>query len=406
MISSTPVRPALRSMRTRIVRVATILTLLTTVVTVPAYAAGTPPVLTVSDTTTYGAGTAPVIVAPTLTITDDDTETLDGVRVNLDTNFVAATDRLGISGQGTATSGMVSGLSWNYTTTTGVLTVSGDASTATYQSVLRQVTFYTTGTPALNARSVRFTLGSSLANPVNGHFYEFISQPGVSWSASRTAAATNSLFGLQGYLVTITSAAEMDFIQSKVAGNGWIAATDEVSEGDWRWAAGPEAGTAFWSGSEFGTPVNGAYNHWSDGEPNNAGNEDYAHILGHPDFGDAIGFWNDLPNAGGDDILIALGYLVEYGGMPGDPTLQITGTATVQVVDATAPASPTIAAPTDGSTTPNPSPPISGTAEPGSTVVVKEGNVTMCTTTADANGNWTCTPTSPLSDGEHDITAT
>lgn len=91
--------------------------------------------------------------------------------------------------------------------------------------------------------------------------------------------------------------------------------------------------------------------------------------------------------------------------MPGDPTLQITGTTTVQVVDATPPTSPTIVAPTDGSTTTNPSPPISGTAEPGSTVAVKEGGTTICAAVADANGNWTCTPTSPLPDGEHDITA-
>lgn len=407
MLSFPSARPArLRGMVAHLLSMTTVIGLLGGLATVPAHAAGTPPILSVSDTTTYGAGHTPIVVAPTLTITDDDTETLDGARVNVDTNFDAATDRLGISGQGTATSGTVSGLSWSYTTMTGVLTISGDATTATYQSVLRQVTFYTTGNPTLNTRTVQFTLGSSLANPDNGHFYEFISQSGVSWSTGRDAAAGSSLFGLQGYLATITSDAETGFIRSKVAGNGWIGASDAASEGDWRWVTGPEAGTAFWLGNTTGAPVNGQYNHWSTGEPNNSGDEDYAHVLGNPAFGQWVGYWNDLPNAGGTGNYVALGYLVEYGGMPGDPTLQITDSATVQVVDGTAPASPTITGPANGSTTSNPSPPISGTAEPGSTVVVKEGDIVICTATTDANGNWSCTPTTPLSDGQHTITAT
>ncbi|EKT4522839.1 BapA prefix-like domain-containing protein [Pseudomonas putida] len=61
-------------------------------------------------------------------------------------------------------------------------------------------------------------------------------------------------------------------------------------------------------------------------------------------------------------------------------------------VDAIAPDAPVVN-PTNGST-------ISGTAEPGSTVIITDGNGNpIGETTTDGNGNWTYTPTTPLPDG-------
>jgi hypothetical protein len=60
------------------------------------------------------------------------------------------------------------------------------------------------------------------------------------------------------------------------------------------------------------------YANWAGGEPNNCcEGEHYAHFLSE-------GTWNDLPNAGN-----VSGYVVEYGGMAGDPTIQISGNVTV-----------------------------------------------------------------------------
>ncbi|MCP2821117.1 Ig-like domain-containing protein, partial [Salmonella enterica subsp. enterica serovar Typhimurium] len=42
----------------------------------------------------------------------------------------------------------------------------------------------------------------------NGHYYEFVSAPGISWTDARAAASARTFNGLRGYLVTITSAAE------------------------------------------------------------------------------------------------------------------------------------------------------------------------------------------------------
>ncbi len=74
--------------------------------------------------------------------------------------------------------------------------------------------------------------------------------------------------------------------------------------------------------------------------------------------------------------------------------------------DTTAPDAPVIKTPADGSTVTTAKPTVSGTAEPNSAVVVKEGNTTVCTATVGSDGKWSCDPTTALSDGPHTFTAT
>ncbi|CAN0430572.1 unnamed protein product, partial [Discosporangium mesarthrocarpum] len=153
----------------------------------------------------------------------------------------------------------------------------------------------------------------------NGHFYEFVSAPGISWTDAKAQAEARTYNGQSGYLVTITSAAENQFAFDKIKQQGWIGASDAEVEGQWKWVGGPEAGQVFWSGLANGGPVNGAYNAWGGGEPNNAGNEDYAHFRS-----DAR--WNDLPVSVGGGIR---GYVVEYGGNSGDCDIESTATASI-----------------------------------------------------------------------------
>jgi len=75
-------------------------------------------------------------------------------------------------------------------------------------------------------------------------------------------------------------------------------------------------------------------------------------------------------------------------------------------VDTTPPAAPVITSPDDGSSTADTTPTVSGTAEPGSTVYVIIDGIPSGSTTADENGDWTFTPTNPLTPGDHTITAT
>ncbi|MEM8525736.1 MAG: T9SS type A sorting domain-containing protein [Bacteroidota bacterium] len=131
---------------------------------------------------------------------------------------------------------------------------------------------------------------------------------GTTWEDARVAAEARTLNGLNGYLATVTSQEENDFILSKLEGQGWMGASDVEQEGNWKWVTGPEAGTTFWI---EGVTTEGQYSNWADGEPNNfvfnnGEDEDYAHFL-------TDGAWNDFP-IGASSVV---GYVVEYGGVDG-----------------------------------------------------------------------------------------
>lgn len=139
-------------------------------------------------------------------------------------------------------------------------------------------------------------------NGVNGHFYRPISS-GTTYTNARATALNTTFKGQQGYLVTITSPDEDQFIFNNVPQtNIWFALTDEVSEGRWVIDAGPEGGTLIkTSNGQFTGNIQGQYNNWAPGEPNNSNNEDYAVTKWYGSQ------WNDLPNNFSNP------YVIEYG---------------------------------------------------------------------------------------------
>ncbi|MBB6633430.1 Ig-like domain-containing protein [Cohnella thailandensis] len=84
----------------------------------------------------------------------------------------------------------------------------------------------------------------------------------------------------------------------------------------------------------------------------------------------------------------------------------VDSTAVTFTVDTTAPSSPTITSPEDGSATSNAKPMIGGTAEVNATVTVLLDGSSAATVTADASGVWSWTPGTALTDGAHSIKAT
>lgn len=159
----------------------------------------------------------------------------------------------------------------------------------------------------LGISTITVNLGSNVTNviidPNTGRAYTIVNQL-LTWNQARDAAKTLEYGGVQGYLANVTSEEEDAFIVANLSGNGWIGASDQASEGDWKWMDGPEAGTSFWSGAGIfsgGAPVDGRYNNWNANEPNNSSNEDCAeYIVGQG--------WNDL-NCDGQ----ARRYVVEFG---------------------------------------------------------------------------------------------
>lgn len=183
----------------------------------------------------------------------------------------------------------------------------------------------------------------------NGHVYEWVPALGITWNSAKIGSSLRFYNGMQGYLVTVTSAQEMTFVSSKLQGSGWMGASDRAYEGTWRWVTGPEGledgGQGRHFSNQFKSPFGncgastapallGLYANWAGNEPNdcgaylnqyvatdqNRGGEHYAHFYGQ-------GIWNDYPDNVGTSIQ---GYIVEYGGLEGP--LASAGTSTASIV--------------------------------------------------------------------------
>lgn len=186
-------------------------------------------------------------------------------------------------------------------------------------------------------------------NPETGHYYEFVRlESGTatatwdvnddgqySWFEARDAAQSMSLFGQSGYLVTITSELENDFIAEKTdAADIWIGgARRDISTFNsepanpgliFEWKTGPEIGTAFSLQTEAtsrgATSINGEFNSWAfseEIEPNNYQfdfEDEWVENYVVTNWMGSIGEWNDLPNEALYPGLEVTGFLVEYGG--------------------------------------------------------------------------------------------
>jgi len=140
-------------------------------------------------------------------------------------------------------------------------------------------------------------------NGINGHFYRPITT-GTTYTNARASSLLTTFKGQKGYLLTITSADEDNFIFNNVPQTGiWFALTDEASEARWTIDAGPEKGTLIKiNNGQLNGNIPGQYNNWANGEPNDSGNEDYAVTK----WGGG-NQWNDLPNNFNNP------YVIEYG---------------------------------------------------------------------------------------------
>lgn len=118
-----------------------------------------------------------------------------------------------------------------------------------------------------------------LSNELNGHWYQRVDDT-QGWHGAKSACEKRG-----GYLATVTSGEESDFIarnfikEGKNPGGIWLGATNEGAD-TWHWVTGEE-----WT-----------YNNWNEGEPNNSpgtiknGSEHYL-VMGH--FQDKSR-WNDI----------------------------------------------------------------------------------------------------------------
>lgn len=266
-------------------------------------------------------------------IDPDDTE-IESLHVQISQGYINGQDMLTLTGTHPNIQA-----SWN--ALEGKLSLTGlGGGNATYADLIaavQDVVFSSTSPNISGERFFSFTVGDANFLPSTGHYYEYVSNPGITWTDARALADTYTYFGLQGYLATITSQEEAVLSGEQAAGTGWIGGSDAAAEGVWRWMTGPEAGTIFWNGGVNGTTPPGGYANWNTNEPNDCcstvtGEENYAHVTA-PSIG-TPGSWNDLPNTGSTDPnnpYHPQGFIVEYGGTPGDPIVDISASTKITV---------------------------------------------------------------------------
>jgi hypothetical protein len=159
-------------------------------------------------------------------------------------------------------------------------------------------------------------LGHASADPVrwpgNAHFYDVVSAPGtISWEDAEAAANAAG-----GYLATITSRAENDFVFSLVNkpvywhgySGPWLGGYQSPAtlqpNGNWRWVTGEE-----WS-----------YTNWQAGQPNDSGgkSEDKLQF----GFDSLVSVWNDIMSLDPTPAYRPIAYVVEWDRDPLAPALE------------------------------------------------------------------------------------
>jgi len=151
--------------------------------------------------------------------------------------------------------------------------------------------------------------GTTIYNRVefNGHYYQVFDES-LDWFAAKARCEE-----MGGHLVTITSKEEQTFIDRILTNNNksnyWAGATDEESEGKWKWI----------TGEEF------SYTNWNINEPNNTEYfkgefENYLHISTSVN-----NMWNDVYFDAGERVkggvgVEHFGFICEWETNPEKPT--------------------------------------------------------------------------------------
>lgn len=101
---------------------------------------------------------------------------------------------------------------------------------------------------AMLINTIAFADSEKIYNPVNGHWYQRFDDT-MTWHDAKQYCES-----LDGYLVTITSQEEDDFVYNNLGfvspHDCWLGGTDESQEGDWRWITGENWGYTNWESTK------------------------------------------------------------------------------------------------------------------------------------------------------------
>ena len=249
------------------------------------------------------------------TIWDPSANNIPSARIAVTTNYVEDEDSFSWD----ATMATNLSLTVEFNEDIGVLEIDGTATAQEYQDFLRTVRYVNLvddqdnrTTVSGDDRSIQLALGMPglcadlIPREVGGvrHFYcytqettngrgaltggattDTLTGSTLWWGQAELRAEASRYYNLMGYLATITSEAENDYILDKIrdgAGNpiaAWFGGSDmrdttdsdgnmfTGTEGVWRWVGGPEEGNIFFTTSTTDGITDG-WTSWRTGEPN------------------------------------------------------------------------------------------------------------------------------------------
>ncbi len=149
----------------------------------------------------------------------------------------------------------------------------------------------------------------------NGHLYEAVeAQLGISWTEARDAAISKG-----GYLVTLTSQAENDFVFGLIDDDKYWYENVTYSNlrGPWIGGFQPEGSPEPDGNWQWVTGESFVFQNWNDDQPNNFGGGENSMNLGNQPTRTAE--WNDLPADFGE----VQAYVMEY--VPEPTTIMLLG---------------------------------------------------------------------------------
>jgi len=259
---------------------------------------------------------------------------LDGATVSIDVGYVKNYDKLLVDYEGNFN------VTNTWDATSGTLYLSGSASISEYAEVIESVVFLTTSADG-NPRRITWTYGNyTLYLPATGHFYKLVKATGqtqTTWeeAASICAQANKMFLGMQGYLATVTSSAEMEGLGAKLTHSAWLGASNSMNPLQWVWKTGPEAGWPIWNGYSMyrnGSTAPNAYAAWGrfQPEPQTAERPSTNFLSLKVSPYEPVGHWYNSANSDGIQ-----GYVCEYGGMDSADIAgmasSLTGTVTLEL---------------------------------------------------------------------------
>ena len=142
---------------------------------------------------------------------------------------------------------------------TGVMTFTNSDNSSEAASIwadaMKNVAYEPTGTNYFSKKTLKFSVGHlSYEVGDNDHFYNFNDSQMTHTNADNAAtSSSNQLCGMQGYLATITSPLEQEFLATRFLQSddswpaGWLGGTTDGS--NWTWQSpSPESNRRFWIG--------------------------------------------------------------------------------------------------------------------------------------------------------------